>query len=209
LERRANRAAIRRVAGGKPLPLGVIHEVRGKPSWLRWSSVHRRDWSPDAGVIRPALNQIMALIILLLVLGAVLLFLETMLPGMVAGIIGFICLMAAVILGYRDFGYQTGTFILAVVLVGLLIGTWCWLKFFPESRMARKFISQGAVGELGVDKPELLHGTGEAITQLRPSGVARINGQRVDVVTEGGLIERGAKLKVVAVEGTRIVVRAI
>ena len=151
----------------------------------------------------------MALIITLLVLGAILLFLETLLPGMVAGIIGFICLMAAVILGYRNFGYQTGSLILAGVLMGLLIGTWCWLKFFPESRIARKFISRGSVGELGVDKPELLNVTGVTLTRLRPSGVASINGQRVDVVTEGGMIERDAAIKVVAVEGSRIVVRAI
>ena len=151
----------------------------------------------------------MALIITLLILGAILLFLETLLPGMIAGLIGFICLMAAVILGYRDFGYQTGSLILAGVLVGLLIGTWCWLKFFPGSRVAKTFISQGSVGELGVDKPELLNGTGVALTQLRPSGTASINGQRVDVVTEGGLIERGAAVKVVAVEGARIVVREV
>jgi membrane-bound serine protease (ClpP class) len=44
---------------------------------------------------------------------------------------------------------------------------------------------------------------------LRPSGTANINGQRVDVVTEGGLIERGTAVKVVAVEGSRIVVRAV
>jgi len=151
----------------------------------------------------------MALIITLLALGAILLFLETLLPGMVAGIIGFICLMAAVILSYRDFGYQTGSLILAGVLVGLLIGTWCWLKFFPESRIARKFISRGSVGELGVDKPELLNVTGVTLTRLRPSGVASINGQRVDVVTEGGMIERDAAIKVVAVEGSRIVVREV
>jgi membrane-bound serine protease (ClpP class) len=151
----------------------------------------------------------MALIITLLLLGAVLLFLEVLLPGLIAGTIGFLCLVAAVILGYRGFGYQTGSLILAGVLVGLLIGTWCWLEFFPESRVARRFISQGASGELGVAKPELLNGTGTALTQLRPSGTATINGQRVDVVTEGDLIERGAQLKVVAVEGARIVVRAI
>lgn len=87
----------------------------------------------------------MALIITLLILGAVLLFLETLLPGMIAGIIGALCLLAAVILGYRDFGYQTGSVILAGVLVGLMIGVWCWLEFFPESRVAKKFISQGAI----------------------------------------------------------------
>lgn len=150
----------------------------------------------------------MALIITLLILGAVLLFLETMLPGLIAGIIGFVCLIAAVGLGYRDFGYPTGNWLLGIVFAGLMVGFWCWLKFFPESRMARKFVSQRAVGDLGVDRPELLHGTGTALTQLRPSGVARINGQRVDVVTEGGLIERGTPVKVVAVEGARVVVRA-
>ncbi len=151
----------------------------------------------------------MTLIATLLILGGVLLFLETLLPGMIAGILGFICLMAAVILGYQGFGPQVGSLILAGVLVGLLIGTWCWLKFFPESRVARKFISRNSVGELGVDKPELLNATGTALTQLRPSGVASLNGQRVDVVTEGGLIERGAAVRVVAVEGSRIVVREV
>jgi membrane-bound serine protease (ClpP class) len=151
----------------------------------------------------------MALIITLLILGAVLIFLETLLPGLIAGIIGFICLMAAVVLGYRDYGYQTGTMILAGVIAGLMAGVWCWLKFFPESRMAKKFISRSAVGELGVDRPELLNQTGEALTQLRPSGTAKINGQRVDVVAESGLIERNAKIKVVVVEGARIVVRGI
>lgn len=150
----------------------------------------------------------MALIITLLILGAVLMFLETLLPGMIAGIIGFICLLAAVVLGYRDYGFEAGTWILVGVIVGLMAGVWCWLKFFPESRMARKFISSGAVGDLGVDRPELLHQTGEALTQLRPSGNANINGQRVDVVAESGLIERGTRIKVVAVEGARIVVRA-
>ena len=58
-------------------------------------------------------------------------------------------------------------------------------------------------------RPELLHRTGVAITQLRPSGTAFINGKRVDVVTEGGLIDQGASLKVVAAEGLRVVVREV
>ena len=151
----------------------------------------------------------MALIITLLVVGAILMFLEILLPGMVAGIIGFLCLLAAVILGYRDFGFQTGNLILGVVLVGLVIGVFCWLKFFPESRSAGRFISRSTVGELGAAKPELLDHTGVAITQLRPSGTAFINGKRVDVVTEGALVEQGASLKVVAVEGLRVVVREV
>ena len=151
----------------------------------------------------------MTLIITLLILGTVLIFLETLLPGMIAGILGFLCLLAAIFFGFNDLGYFEGSLVLALVLFEFVVGTWCWLKFFPESRFARKFISQRNVGELGVDKPELLNCSGVAHTRLRPSGVAIIDGQRVDVVTEGGLIERGAKLKVVAVEGARVVVREV
>ena len=151
----------------------------------------------------------MTLIIILLVVGAILMFLEVFLPGLVAGTLGFICLVAAVILGYTQFGLQTGNLILGGVLVGLIIGVLCWLKFFPESRIARRFISQRTVGELGVSKPELVNCTGVTITQLRPSGTAFINGKRVDVVTEGGLIEQGASIRVMAVEGLRVVVREV
>lgn len=151
----------------------------------------------------------MTLIIVLLVVGAILMFLETFLPGLVIGILGFLCWVAAVILAYRDFGLQTGNLVLGGVLVGLMIGILCWLKFFPESRIARLFISRSAVGELSVEKPHLINCTGVTITQLRPSGTAFINGKRTDVVTEGGLIEQGASIKVVAVEGLRVVVREV
>lgn len=136
-------------------------------------------------------------------------FLETLLPGMIAGIIGFLCLVAAVILGYQEFGLRTGNLVLVAGVIGLALGVFGWLKFFPESRFARRFISKGATGELGVAKPGLLHCTGVAITQLRPSGAAVFSGQRVDVVTEGGLIDRGAPVKVVEVEGARVVVREV
>ena len=62
---------------------------------------------------------------------------------------------------------------------------------------------------MGVEKPELLQQAGTALTPLRPSGTASINGRRVDVVTEGPFVERGATVKVIAVEGMRVVVRAV
>ena len=82
------------------------------------------------------------------------------------------------------------------------------MKYFPESRFARLFISRRTVGDIGTERPELLNQSGAALTTLRPSGTAVINGQRVDVVTEGSLIEAGTPVKVVAVEGLRVVVRA-
>ena len=149
----------------------------------------------------------MALVITLLLVGAILLLLETVLPGMIAGIVGGCCLIAGVIMGYVEFGVSTGTWILFATVVVLVAGFGVWARYFPESRFGRAFISKGVTGDIRTEKPELLHQTGTAFTQLRPSGTALINGQRVDVVTEGSLIEKGASIKVVAIEGMRVVVR--
>ena len=42
---------------------------------------------------------------------------------------------------------------------------------------------------------------------LRPAGIADFDGVRLNVVTEGGFIEKDVSVEIVRVEGTRIVVR--
>lgn len=149
-----------------------------------------------------------ATIATLLIAGAVLLFLEAILPGAILGIIGTGCLIAAIVLGYSHYGAQTGTVILLGVGAGLLAGVIAWFKYFPHSRMGRVFVSKGTVGEMGLQTDSYLNQTGVAHTNLRPSGTAIINGKRVDVVAEGAFIENGTPVKVVATEGLRVVVRA-
>jgi membrane-bound serine protease (ClpP class) len=150
----------------------------------------------------------MELVIALLLIGILLLLAETVLPGMIAGVLGFLCLIGSVATAYARLGSQTGNYFLLGVLVLLLGGTVLWLRIFPETRFARIFISHKSVGDLGVEKPALLHQTGTALSHLRPSGMALINGQRVDVVTEGAMIDKGTLIKVVALEGLRVIVRA-
>jgi membrane-bound serine protease (ClpP class) len=150
-----------------------------------------------------------ATIITLLIVGVLLLLAETVLPGLIAGILGLCCLIAAIVIGFVEHGPAVGLRLTFGVVVGLVIGTVLWFRFFPDSRLAKAFVSTREIGEVGAERPELLHQTGVALTTLRPSGTALINGSRVDVVTEGGLIERGSAVKVVAVEGMRTVVRAV
>ena len=150
----------------------------------------------------------MELVIILLAVGFLLIAAEMVLPGIVAGIVGGCCLIAGVVEGYVVFGAHTGNFILLGVFVGLLVGLGAWLKFFPDSRLGKLIVSQRVVGDIGTERPELVGKTGTAFTQLRPAGTALIDGKRVDVVTEGQLVEKGTPVRVVGVEGMRIIVRA-
>jgi membrane-bound serine protease (ClpP class) len=151
----------------------------------------------------------MATVVILLVAGALLILLETVLPGLIAGIIGFCCIGIGLALAYMRFNFQTANTILMIVVGAGIVGTILYVKYFPESRAAQLFVSKRAIGEIGANNPSLVNQTGEALTKLRPSGTAVINGKRVDVVSEGAFIESGQTVKVVAVEGLRVVVRAV
>lgn len=151
----------------------------------------------------------MATIVALLVAGLVLLALESVLPGLIAGIAGLLCLAAGVVLAYHDLGFVAGNLTLVVAFGSVVAGFFVWLRFFPASRLGRRFVSDRQIGGLGNERPDLVGQTGTALTNLRPSGTALIGGRRVDVVTEGSMVTPGTTIRVIAVEGLRVVVRAL
>ena len=50
---------------------------------------------------------------------------------------------------------------------------------------------------------------GKALTHLRPSGTALLEGRRVDVITRGEYIEQESSIEVIAVAANRVTVRQI
>lgn len=54
-----------------------------------------------------------------------------------------------------------------------------------------------------------LHKRGTAVSTLRPAGIAHLDGERVDVVSDGEFIDAGEPIEVVRVDGNRIVVRQL
>ena len=61
---------------------------------------------------------------------------------------------------------------------------------------------------MGNERPDLVGQKGVALTDLRPSGAVRLDsGGKIDVVSEGNLIERDTRVGVIDVEGLRVVVR--
>ena len=57
--------------------------------------------------------------------------------------------------------------------------------------------------------PKRLRRSGVAASPLRPAGIATIDGRRVDVVSNGPLIEPGVAVVVDKVDGNRVVVRRV
>jgi membrane-bound serine protease (ClpP class) len=150
-------------------------------------------------------------IILLYIVGLVFVCAEIFVPGAVCGIIGTACIIISIVMCYSVKGPEFGSYFLtgAVIITG--IGILLASKLFPKTKMGKSLTLQSSETNYssGKDNSYLLNKTGLAISYLRPSGIVEIDGERIDVVTEGAFIERGSHIKVVEVEGARIVVRGI
>jgi membrane-bound serine protease (ClpP class) len=72
-----------------------------------------------------------------------------------------------------------------------------------DEKSATGYVSSGA------DLCHLVGTDGTAGSQLRPAGKGIFNDMLLDVVTEGGLIEKGARIRILKIEGSRIVVKEI
>ena len=53
---------------------------------------------------------------------------------------------------------------------------------------------------------DLIGKSGMTVTMLRPAGIIEIEGVRLDVVSSGEMIHRNQPVRVIAVQGSRIVV---
>ena len=56
---------------------------------------------------------------------------------------------------------------------------------------------------------DLIGKEGIAFTTLRPGGTVEIDGRRIDVVAESEFITKGSKIKVLRVEGIKVVVTGV
>lgn len=153
-------------------------------------------------------------------LGAVAIGIEVfLLPGFgVAGILGILLVAASVVLALvgnlptmTDF-MQAGAVLGASIIITAAVFI-AWLRHLPNSsRFTGLFLKSATHASEGfISAPvraDLIGKAGKALTDLRPSGTAEVEGERVDVVTEGEFVKAGATVKVMRSEGYRLIVRA-
>ncbi|MDR3592404.1 MAG: NfeD family protein [Negativicutes bacterium] len=149
--------------------------------------------------------------ILLFIGGAILILFELHAPGLgLFGLGGIACILASFFLTLG--GDVAALNLLAVSLVVAVAVFMLIVKRLPSSRLWQRLVlkdaettSAGYVS--GHDYRSYLGRTGVTITLLRPAGVVDVDGAHLDVVSEGQYITAGTKIKVVSVNGHRIVVR--
>ncbi len=148
-------------------------------------------------------------IIFLLVIGLLMVCLEVFIPGGVVGTLGGFFLIASIVLAFVERGSPFGFYWVGGVLVLTLLAIFISVRLLPGSPAGKRlFLSFSQTGYSAVE--EGLEGwvgkRGEAITNLRPAGMMEIEGERVDVVTGGEYLPRGATVEVIRVDGNRVVV---
>jgi membrane-bound serine protease (ClpP class) len=145
--------------------------------------------------------------IALLVAAMLLCFVEVFIPSL--GVITMFAVCCAA--GSCYFGFQVGgtagIIFIPANLLGMLASFALAFKLLPMSPLAHKKSAVEDTPYQAVTPVDDLAGTaGVAFTDLRPGGTAIISERKVDVVAEGGYIEEGARIKVLRVEGTKVVV---
>ncbi len=146
-----------------------------------------------------------------LIIGIALVIVEMFTPGLTApGVIGFVLIILGIILTAGS--VPEGLILLLIVIAILSVALFFVLRSASKGMLSRSpLIKKETESEyLSVDDMKFFVGKeGEALTILRPAGTCDFSGVRLDVVTEGSFVQKGTKVKVIRVEGRRIVVAPI
>jgi membrane-bound serine protease (ClpP class) len=162
--------------------------------------------------------------IVLFIIGIILLLLEIfVIPGFaITGVIGIILIIGSIFLSlignnlpFWDSGAVSKAIIqLSASLLFAFILIYILAKFLPKSSAFSRIVlsneekaDQGFVSYPSIK--ELMDMEGIALTTLRPAGSAEFNGQKYDVVADWEYIPKGNKVKVIRVEGIKVVVKEL
>jgi membrane-bound serine protease (ClpP class) len=158
--------------------------------------------------------------LLLVGVGLLLLALELfVLPGFgLAGVLGILAVLGGLTLSVIGAGTSGQLVVWAVgrVALSLLVAiaaSLALLPFLHRLPYGRSLVLQTGLDSLSgwASAPEAdskwVGKRGTVASPLRPAGIADLEDERVDVVSQGEYIETGAPIVVVRVEGNRIVVR--
>ncbi len=150
-----------------------------------------------------------ALVVGLMIAGLGLIAIEVfVIPGF--GVIGLLGIGSAVGSAYIAYAELSPAYA-ALAVAGGVVGAGITFAILAKTRAGKSMVLETQTLGTAAD-PDLhllLDREGVAMTTLRPSGVVQIDERPVDVVSDGEYIDKGTRVRVVQVEGSRVVVEPI
>ena len=144
----------------------------------------------------------LGLIFLIYTIGIILIIAEAMLPGWMVGMVGLVAVITGVVMGFgHHWLVGAGQISLALVVTPVAF-TYGIKRLALNTTLANS-------DAFAKDYEQYMGREADAWTDLRPAGTITLDGRKVDVVTAGEPVARGKRVRVVKVEGNRVVVRAI
>ncbi len=153
----------------------------------------------------------MTTIVGLLIVGTVLVFLETLLVGGVWGIAGVACYCGATYIAFDGYGITMAMVAALAALLGIALAFVFWLKVLPKTRFGKAiYLNSSQDGKApSVDMKPLVGKTALAITDMNPSGKVEIDGTIFDARCDSSSVSTGDKLIVKSANSFELVVRKI
>ncbi|TYP55500.1 NfeD family protein [Thermosediminibacter litoriperuensis] len=151
--------------------------------------------------------------VILFLAGVILLAVEALMPGFgVFGLLGITGIITGIVTASATVrqGLITVTIsmVSSMVILAFLVRRLARSPFFDRLVLFSR-LDKSSGYSATEEKPELLGRTGVTLTPLRPAGIADFGGTKHDVVSDGEFIESGQRVRVVKVEGARIVVERV
>ena len=155
-------------------------------------------------------------IIICFVIGIGLLILEAFMPGFgVAGFTGIVLEVITLVMTWFEHGPVATLAMLLIVLLVLAIAISTSLRSITKGRLSKSslVLSDTESNEEGYRSVEdlavFMDKEGVASSVLRPTGIADFDGVRLNVSSEGDYIPAGTRVRIIKVEGAKILVRAL
>jgi len=95
-------------------------------------------------------------------------------------------------------------------LVGAVIAL--WIKLFPHTGIGRQMTAMRDLKDAkGTEDnlADLVGKTGVTRSALRPAGFIEVENRRIDVVTQGEMIDSNTSVRITAVAGNRVIVETL
>jgi membrane-bound ClpP family serine protease len=147
------------------------------------------------------------LIAILIIIGLVFLVLEILIiPGGIAGVVGFLLIAVGIWQTYAGHGLVAGH----LVLAGTFILTVITLVLSLRGKTWRKLALSTAIdSKVNVIDHDLIKtgDTGKTVSRLAPMGKALINGEFYEVSTNGDFIDQQTDIVVEKIEYSKIIVK--